>query len=283
MLTSRVDCDNLAIDLSEARSALESVTKRTSDLFASLSDGNHTVVGSDWTVGQVGAHLSIVPFGFAFAAQGDFTAVAPYLRTGTFAERLSGVTAGIMEIDPERDPKVIATSIPERVAAFLSATAGLPPGAAIGTPWYGEGMSLPVTNATAMLVAEQLIHGWDIAKTFGLPWPITAPEANLVMRALTKMLPLVADGAAIAGLRASYGITVRGGPRFTVSVADGSVKVEPGIRGAPDCRISAGAVPFLLVAYGRVGQWGPIARGQLRAWGRKPWLAFRFKSLFYNP
>jgi hypothetical protein len=30
-------------------------------------------------------------------------------------------------------------------------------------------------------------------------------------------------------------------------------------------------------------QWGLIARGKLVAWGRKPWLALRFKSFFPNP
>ena len=39
----------------------------------------------------------------------------------------------------------------------------------------------------------------------------------------------------------------------------------------------------LLVAYGRVRQLGPILRGQLIAWGRKPWAAPRLNSFIRNP
>ena len=50
-----------------------------------------------------------------------------------------------------------------------------------------------------------------------------------------------------------------------------------------DCWISADPTAFLLVGYGRIGLWGPIARGRLVAGGRKPWLALRYKRLLRNP
>jgi len=62
-------------------------------------------------------------------------------------------------------------------------------------------------------------------------------------------------------------------------VHDGSIAVEP----AGDCRISADSAAFLLVAYGRIGQLGPILRGQLIAWGRRPWTALRLNSFIRNP
>ena len=40
---------------------------------------------------------------------------------------------------------------------------------------------------------------------------------------------------------------------------------------------------FLLVVYGRRSQWPGILRGQLRAWGRRPWLGPRFQRLFVRP
>ena len=52
---------------------------------------------------------------------------------------------------------------------------------------------------------------------------------------------------------------------------------------AGDCRISADSAAFLLVAYGRIGQLGPILRGQLIAWGRRPWTALRLNSFIRNP
>jgi hypothetical protein len=50
-----------------------------------------------------------------------------------------------------------------------------------------------------------------------------------------------------------------------------------------DCRISADPVAFLLVGYGRVSQWPQIARGKMVAWGRKPWLGVKFRSLLRKP
>jgi hypothetical protein len=47
----------------------------------------------------------------------------------------------------------------------------------------------------------------------------------------------------------------------------------------PDCWIYADPAAFLLVGYGRTGQWGQILRGRLLAGGRKPWLALRFANL----
>jgi len=50
-----------------------------------------------------------------------------------------------------------------------------------------------------------------------------------------------------------------------------------------DCHILASPVALLLVLYGRISQWGPIAKGQLFTWGRRPWRAPGFKNLFLNP
>ena len=47
-----------------------------------------------------------------------------------------------------------------------------------------------------------------------------------------------------------------------------------------------GALPgaaFLLVAWGRISQWGAIPKGQLLAWGRKPWLGVQLRSWLRNP
>jgi uncharacterized protein (TIGR03083 family) len=259
---------------------------RTADLFGSIADGSRAVPNSTWNVGEIGAHLAIVLLGFAHAAGGDFEHVSPYIRSeGTFAERLSGVTGGIMELEPLRDPGELASAIRDRVAQFVTTADRLPgPAPRIATPWYGDGLTLPVATVTSILVAEQLVHGWDVARAVGRPWPISVPEANLALRALTALLPLAANPATVAGVAARYGVTVRpDGPRYTVVVADGAVSIDPGIVGPVDCRISADPVALLLVSYGRIGQWRPIAGGKLRAWGRKPWLAFRFADLFFNP
>lgn len=85
------------------------------------------------------------------------------------------------------------------------------------------------------------------------------------------------------GRPGGYDLRVRGGPRVVIRFAEGRAWLEePG--GAPvDCHIVAAPVALLLVLYGRIPQWRPIATGQLLTWGRRPWQALGFKRLFLNP
>lgn len=276
---------DLEINQSDAAAALVAAARRNADLLRSIADPDLPVRGSAWTVGEVGAHLSIALGGFTQAVAGDSTALATFIpAAGTFADRLSAVTAGTLDAEPERDPVVLSELIAARVEAFLALTATRSGQERIATPWYGEGASLSISAATALLTGEQLLHGYDVAATVGRPWPISVPDAHLVIRASTSMMPLSINPDRVAGRRVSYQVNVRqGGPRFVVRVDRGVATVEPAGMSPADCRISADPLAFVLVGYGRVALWGPILRGKLRAGGRRPWLAFRFPSLFFNP
>jgi hypothetical protein len=75
---------------------------------------------------------------------------------------------------------------------------------------------------------------------------------------------------------------MRGGGRYRLVVDDGTAVVTSAGEKA-DCVITADPVTFLLVGYGRVGQWSQIIRGNLLAGGRKPWLAAKFGTLLASP
>jgi hypothetical protein len=64
---------------------------------------------------------------------------------------------------------------------------------------------------------------------------------------------------------------------------DGDLTVEPEPSGRVDCHLSADPVAFMLVGWGRIGQGPAILKGQLLAWGRKPWLGLKLRSLLRNP
>ncbi|HEV2069200.1 MAG TPA: maleylpyruvate isomerase N-terminal domain-containing protein [Acidimicrobiales bacterium] len=274
----------LGIDCEESRQALAAVTPRTGELLRSAGDGAAPVKGSNWTLGEVGAHMAVALVAFTLAVQGETDVLAPYIpRTDDFAERLRAVTSNTLALEPQREPGALGDLIERRAEDFLSATADRPGDQAVATPWYGERTHLSVATATAMLVGEQLMHGYDIARTIRAPWPISSEDARLVIRGLTSMLPLVAKPAPAGGADSRYDIRIRGGPRFVVQRDKGKVTVEPSPSEAPCCYISADPVAFLLVAYGRANQWGPVAKGRLVAGGRRPWRALRFKNLFYNP
>ncbi|MGI8407888.1 MAG: maleylpyruvate isomerase family mycothiol-dependent enzyme, partial [Actinomycetota bacterium] len=68
-----------------------------------------------------------------------------------------------------------------------------------------------------------------------------------------------------------------------VTVAGGEVTLSEVTDRPVDCRISADPVAYLLVGFNRTSQWSAIAKGQLVAWGRKPWLSLTFAKLFDSP
>ena len=92
------------------------------------------------------------------------------------------------------------------------------------------------------------------------------------------LVPYYVDKKNTAGKHVSYELRFRGGPRYRVAIDDGTAQV--GAAGPTvDCKITADPAAFLLVGYGRVGQWGQVLRGRLVAGGRKLWLGPQFGSL----
>ncbi|MGB6163141.1 MAG: maleylpyruvate isomerase N-terminal domain-containing protein [Pseudonocardiaceae bacterium] len=271
-------------DLAQARATLETTAGRTAELLDSIPNGDLPVTGSQWTVGEVGAHLVVALGAFTQAAAGFFDAVSPCIPdTEVFGERLSAVTAGTLQLVPERAPGALAELVLDAARTFLATTAGRSPDHMIRTPWYGSQASLSLGAATGLLVGEQILHGYDVAKTVRRRWPISTADAALMLHAVTAMLPLAVNPETARGFTASYEVRARGVPRFVVRFRDGVATMEPTGGQTVDCRLSAEPVDLMLVAYGRISQWGPIARGRLRAWGRKPWLGLKFTSLFVNP
>ncbi|MFD0381775.1 hypothetical protein ACFQ2B_03120 [Streptomyces stramineus] len=136
-------------------------------------------------------------------------------------------------------------------------------------------MVLTLAAATGLVLSESLLHGLDIARGARLPWTIGPEEARLVIgQSMPAMMPLALDPVRARGVRIAFDLAVRGGPRLAVVIGDGVATVT---RDAPprayDCRISAAPDAFLLVAFRRAPLWKVIARGGIRAGGRKPWLA----------
>ncbi len=147
---------------------------------------------------------------------------------------------------------------------------------------------MPMSSLVCHVLNELLVHGRDIATADGKPWPIERSHAGLVVNgflfpAFANLGRSLVDQKVAAGIRATYDIRVRGGGRAVLSFDDGDLTVSSEPSGPVDVHVSVDPVAFLLVGWGRTGQWGPIAKGKLLAWGRKPWLGFKLRSLLLNP
>ena len=276
-LTSPCVSELPEVDMAEARSAVAAEGERVASLVRSIEHPTRPALG-DWDVSEVAVHLSHSIDAVTAMARGG----GPLL--GEIGE-LGGLSRMLVQAEAERDFQVLAGRLEASLSAFLEEAGAQ---GATRKTWFAEGTSMPMSGLVCHVLNELLVHGWDIATGEGKPWPIARAHAGLVVSgflfpSFASLGRALVDQQAGAGFRATYDVRVRGGGRAEFSFDDGELSLDPAPSGPVDCRLSVDPVAFLLVGWGRMSQWGPIARGQLFAYGRKPWLGFKFRSLLINP
>lgn len=287
------------LDWAEARRALAAEVGRVCALLRTRPDASVPALGS-WDLGEVAMHLSQAFLFVTALARGERE------RTGDGAEQVTGdevpglerrpsgsliadigelgdVTTRSVRADAERDPLVLADRIEERAAAFLAEAETM--SRAERRSWIVDGVTVAVPTLTGHLLNETTVHGRDLALAAGRPWPIDRATAAMVVDGF--LVPVLAaldpramvDQTRAAGVRAIYDVRVRGGARHRLAFDDGALRIGPAAPGQRvDCHLSVDPAAFLLVAWGRISQWRAIARGQLLAWGPKPWLGPRLRA-----
>jgi Mycothiol maleylpyruvate isomerase N-terminal domain len=281
-------------DRTTARQALAEAGTRVVNLLRK-SDPDAPVVGSDWRVVEVAAHLSYLLEGFTIAAAGSparFKHDIPgrpdfHERMATVNERLVRTTLEENAGDEQMD--VTIGLIEERVAAFLAATGGRAPDDVLETPWYGPGMTRTTDTLTALALGEILLHGLDLGRTASVHWPLDRTVAAVTSREVfAHMMPLMLTDAGRKA-KVSYRVKWRGIAPGTV--ADLVLKFDSGTVtsdmdapfGRADCVLWTDPVAFMLIGYGRTEAWREIAAGRMMCWGRRPAAAIRLPNLFCNP
>ena len=249
--------------------AVSSTCQRTSDRFAELlrsaPEAHASVPGLDWTVAEVGAHVVSLTSRYVPFVQGQEKAF-PTSMPEMNAQELDALSA--LSLDE------LADQLERGTASLLSLC---PSG---GAPARFFDLQSDCTSAIALYVEELLVHGLDVARALGRPWSITSEEAVIAIGGLTVPLPKFVDPQSTRGPRATYELRLRGGPTCAMTLADCALTFSPGPARDADCRISADPVAFLLAGADRVPQWKVAVTGKMVAFGRKPWLALRFKKLF---
>ena len=207
----------VAIDQTAARAALAAAVERAAALIRTIPDPNRSVPRLSWTVGETAAHMVIALRVYTECARGRQSPVSD------FADLPSISKHGIDRF-PERRPADIADQLVKAGHWFLDATAGWPADAPM--MWH-EGQPQAVSTVTTIALGEMLIHGLDVARSLGSPWPIDAHEARLVIAGMTRLLPRFASERTLRGATATYEIRLRGGERFVCRFANGGLTVEP--------------------------------------------------------
>jgi len=265
--------------------ALGHAVARSAELWRGLDNGGDnpdaSVPGLTWTAAETAAHVigdlrdyaeALTRYANGYMTHADRQPESP--------SRLSAVVnARHLAAVPERNLARLADMLEETAATYLAAATAADTSVAVSTP---NGLVITPPTMTCLLLGEQLVHGLDISRTAKVRWSISPQDALLVIPGVLTIAPEYLRPSRAAGLRVSYELRMRGGSRYRMAVNDGTAVVTVAGQKA-DCTITADPVTFLLLGYGRIGQWSPIFRGKLRAGGRKPWLATKFATLLSSP
>ncbi len=268
-----------AVDWKEAQSAVLEMGARVGALVRSVRRPDARCLG-DWTVVELAAHLSHAMDGVFAMAKGGGGILEDIWKLGDLTGAL---VIGEAEKDPVKLGDRIEASVEEAIAWMAESIED-----DLRT-WFVPKVDVPLSFLTCHLLNELTVHGWDIAKAEGVPWPIPKATARLVvegfvLQVMTRLGSQLAHPENAKGVRVTYYLHLRGGGGATIRFDDGDLTVTPGPpTGRIDCHISADPVGFLLVTWGRISQWNAIGKGQLLAYGRKPWMGLKLRSMVRNP
>jgi hypothetical protein len=247
-----------------------------------IRDPNVRAAGLEWTIAETAAHLvaSLDHYtGWMTGERDPATYLEASSHAGRTSERSAIVSARLLTEFQERDIQRLADMLVPRAERFVAESQGRDHDVALMT-WTGVAMTIPMM--TAAMLGEQLMHGLDIARSVRAPWTISRHDAILIIEGVVAMFPAYLDKEKAAGVHVAYELRLRGGPRYRVAIDDGTADIAtPG--GKADCWISADPVAFLLVAYGRAGQWSQTLRGKIIVGGRRPWLGSKFGDYTSGP
>lgn len=266
------------VDWPAAREAVATVAPRVTALLRSVEHPTAPAL-ADWDLTDVAIHLSHALDGVAAMANGGGSVLTDLWGLGD-------LTSALVEGETTRDLAEIADRIEASVESFLR---GMETAKDDGVrAWLVEGTAVRLSTLTCHFLNELVVHGRDVAMAEGVPWKVDRRYAALVLTgfifpAFGQLGPAIVDQQAAAGVRASFDVRLRGGGGVVMRFDNGNLTMEPCSSGSVDCHLSVDPEAFLLVGWGRISQWPAIARGKLFAWGRKPWLGVRLRSLLRNP
>jgi hypothetical protein len=266
------------VDWRAAQAAVATNASRVTALLRSVQHPDAPAVGQ-WNVTDVAAHISHAIDAIVSMTQGGGGVIDDFWTFGD-------LTSTLVRSESERDLGALADRIDASAARLVTLMATAEDDRS--QAWLVRGIDHKLSTLTCHALNELVVHGRDIAVADRQPWPVDRRDARLIVNGfLFPVLgalgrDMVADAG--ADVRASFDIRVRGGGRAQFRFDGGDFSISPGPpAGSVDCHLSVDPTAFLLVAWNRISQWHAIPRGQLLAWGRKPWLGLKLRRLLKSP
>ena len=109
--------------------------------------------------------------------------------------------------------------------------------------------------ATARILGEAVVHGWDISMAAKRMWWIEPSDAALIFRSFLPFLPLFVHPENAKGVNARFDVRVRKFPeaRAVFAFREGELVVEGEPQGRVDCVLSGAPASMILVIHRRIG------------------------------
>jgi hypothetical protein len=259
-------------DRSATLAAMDTSVRAYTGLLRSDLDPSATAIG-EWSVRGVAVHTAHIASSLRSLASGGKSPITDH-------RDMSTQWMAMVRTDDTDDLAAIA----EQISADAGELSGLLSQEMWAEPvdWHG-GLRARGYSLATIQISESRLHGLDIARTGSIPWEIPRSDAIFSIEGLLPVLHNFVNQEAAAGLDAVFELRVRGGSTLYFSFEDGTLVVDTLRPNRVDCVVSADPLSYLLIGYGRIGQWGPIFSGKVVSWGRKPLLALRFGKLFVSP
>jgi len=257
--------------LRAAHTGIAATAQRAAALIGSQADATAPIRPGTWTVREAAVHLAVEADHCLEVVQG---APSPAMTNAEF-NSLSEARIGDI---PETDPQKLSDLASQAAHRLLASTEGRSGEEEV--TYYGT--SCRLADMMAVELCEWVLHGYDIAKATGQPWPVDPVHAEIILHGYGPWLALCVRPKAARGHTAAYGIDLRGGEGFVIRFTNGVTAL--GAAGGPvDCVLSADPVALLMVIYGRLSKWEAVALGLLNGGGDRPELALGLFDLFALP
>ena len=249
----------------ELRGEIVATTTRVAELLRAVPAGDLPLARVDWSAAETGAHLVSLARRYRTMVR----------RSRRLPDSLAEDNRQALAEVGERDPKALADLLTAEVGVLLDVLG--PDGDR--PAWY---FACPHTSAGlgAIMLTELLMHGLDLARATGRPWPLGRDQAAACVHGLVPAVIQFADATTARAATGTYHLHVRGSHDWTIRIHDDVTTVERGRPLRADLHFSADPVAFLLTSFGHLGRTRAALTGRLVAWGRKPWLAGRFAATF---
>lgn len=273
----------------QARNALLRSATCFGELVGAPDADPATLATADWTVTDTAAHLlSIATHYVSLLDPGAPTLPVPGLAgllATTTVDSLPETNRAVLAHLPERDAGKLARALADTVDRLLEASRRADPEHTV--PWLGNAR-VTVAGLHAHLVNEFLVHGWDVARALGRPWPMPDAEAALFLELFLVGMIRHDHGALLeTGARMpARPITVEFRSAHTGAVrlvlADRRVRVATDDV-AVDARVTFRPARLNLVLFGRVGVVSALARRDIVLGGPRPWRLPAFLRVVHLP